>query len=84
VFGLFQETEAAYPDFIQTLAQSFNHIKKTLHGVLFLFKLPKTELFNFSIERFPAWNPSLIEEDTAREVCREIEIALLLLRKGRH
>jgi hypothetical protein len=81
VFGLFQETEPAYPEFIQSLTQSFNHIKRTLHGVLFLFRLPKTELFNFSVERFLAWNPSLIKEDTAREICKEIETALPLLRK---
>jgi hypothetical protein len=81
VFGLFQETHPAYPALIQSLAQSFNHIKKTLHGVLFLFRLPKTELFNFSVERFLAWNPSLITEETAREICTEIETALPLLRK---
>ncbi len=82
VFGLFQETEPGYPDFVQSLAQSFNHLKKTLHGVLFLFRLPKTELFNFSVQRFLAWNPSLTKEETAREICREIETALPLLKKG--
>ena len=84
VFGLFQETEAAYPEFIQCLAQSFNHIKNTLHGVLFLFRLPKTELFHFSVERFLSWNRALIDEDTAREICREIEAALPLLGRSDH
>ena len=84
VFGLFQDTEPAYPALIQSLAQAFDHIKKTLHGVLFLFRLPKAELFNFSVERFLAWNPSLIMEDTAREMCKEIETALPLLRKRGH
>ncbi len=84
LFGLFQELEPAYPALIQSLAQSHAHIKKTLHGVLFLFRLPKTELFDFTVERFLAWNPSLIKEDTAREICKEIEPALPLLRKREH
>jgi hypothetical protein len=84
VFGLFQDTQPAYPTLIQSIAQSFDHIKKTLHGVLFLFRLPKTELFNFSIERFLAWNPSLIKEDTASEICKEIETALPPVRKRGH
>jgi hypothetical protein len=83
VFGLFQETEPSYPEFIQSLAQSFDHIKKTLHGVLFLFRRPKKELFNFSVERFLSWSP-MVDEGTARDTCTEIEAALPLLRKRGH
>ena len=81
VFGFFQEPKPEYPARIQSLAQSFAHIRKTLHGILFLFRKPKTELFNYSIERFLAWNPSLIKEETAREICKELDAVLPLLKK---
>ncbi len=81
VFGLFQEPEPQYPARIQSLAQSYTHIRQTLHGVLFLFRQPKTELFNYSVKRFLGWNPKLINEDTAKEICKEIEPALPLLKK---
>ena len=67
VFGLFQDPRPEYPAHIQSQAQLFTHIRKTLHGILFLFRNPKTELFNYSIERFLAWNPSLIKEGIPRE-----------------
>jgi hypothetical protein len=50
-----------------------------LHGVLFLFRQPKTELFDCSLQRFIAWNPALISEDDAKAICKEIETALPLL-----
>lgn len=81
IFGLFQEHSSEYPARIQSLAQSFAHIRKTLHGVLFLFRKPKTELFNYSLERFLGWNPGLIKEETAREICKELDAPLPLLKK---
>jgi hypothetical protein len=81
IFGLFQEPEPQYPARIQSLAQSYAHIRQTLHGVLFLLRQPKTKLFNYSVKRFLAWNPRLINEDTAREICKEIEPPLPLFRK---
>lgn len=81
IFGLFQEPDPEYPARIQSLAKSYGHIRQTLHGVLFLFRQPKTELFNYSVNRFLAWNPRLINEDTARDICKEIEPALPLFRK---
>lgn len=81
VFGLFQDPKPEYPPHIQSLAQSFAHIRKTLHGVLFLFRKPKTELFNYSIKRFLAWNPNLIKEETAREISKELDAPLPVLKK---
>ena len=81
IFGLFQEPEPQYPARIQSLAQAYAHIRQTLHGVLFLFRHPKTELFNYSVKRFLAWNPRLINEDIAREICKKIEPVLPLFRK---
>lgn len=42
IFGLFQETRPEYPRHIQELAVRYAHIRRTLHGVLFLFKKPNT------------------------------------------
>lgn len=81
IFGLFQEAKLEYPSHIQSLAQLFVHVRNTLHGVLFLFRKPKTEHFDYSVERFLGWNSALVEEETAREVCEELNKALPLLRK---
>jgi hypothetical protein len=80
IFGLFQEPMPEFPANIQSLAQSYRHIRQTLHGVLFLFRKPKTELFNYSVRRFLAWNPLLVNKDDARTICEDIESALPLLR----
>lgn len=80
IFGLFQEPVPKDPDYIQSLGQSYAHVRKTLHGVLFLFRRPKTESLDYSVERFLARNPSLISEDSARAICKEIEPALPLKR----
>ena len=50
VFGFFQELRPEYPDRIRVLTESYAHIKKTLHGILFLFKRPKREPFNYSLD----------------------------------
>jgi hypothetical protein len=81
IFGLFQESKPEYPQHMQSLAQSYDHIRRTLHGVLFLFRRPKTELFNYSVERFLAWNPSLISKDIGGAICNEIERALPLRKR---
>ncbi len=80
-FGLFQETHPEYPDRIQTLAKSYAHLKETLHGILFLFRLPKRERFNYSLEQFLVWNPALIDHDTAAAISDQVKLALPLYRK---
>jgi hypothetical protein len=80
VFGLFQEAMPEYPEHIRLRAQSYDHIRKTLHGVLFLFRKPKTELFNYPIQRFLAWNPGLMDKEKAAAICNEIKPALPLMR----
>ncbi len=81
IFGLFQDTKPDYPEHIQSRARSFSHIRKTLHGVMFLFKRPKTELLNYFLERFIIWNPTLISEDIGQHICDEIELALPIVKK---
>ncbi len=79
IFGLFQNPSAEDPEHIHSLAKSFSHVRETLHGVLFLFRRPKTESLNYSLERFLAWNPNLVDKDSASAICTEIEPALPLL-----
>jgi hypothetical protein len=52
IFGLFREVRENDADRFKSLAKSYSHIEKTLHGILFLFRRPKQELFNFR------WNMS--------------------------
>jgi len=80
IFGLFQESMPGHLEHIRSLARSYDHIRNTLHGVLFLFRQPKTELFNYSIERFFVWNPRLINRDTARAICNQVGPALPLMK----
>ncbi len=82
VFGLFQELRPEYPDRIRVLAESYAHIKKTLHGLLFLFKRPKQEPFNYSLEHFLVWNPSLMNKTDAAEIAEQIKRAMPLYKKG--
>lgn len=81
VFGLFQELRPEYPDRIRALAESYSHIKETLHGLLFLFKRPKQERFNYSLEYFLVWNPSLMNKADAAEICDQIKRAMPLYKK---
>jgi hypothetical protein len=80
-FGLFQETRPEYPDRIQALAKSYVHLKETLHGILFLFRLPKRESFNYSLEQFLVWNPALIDYDSAAAISEQVKLALPLYKK---
>lgn len=81
VFGLFQELRPEYPDRIRILAESYSHIKKTLHGLLFLFKRPKQEPVDYSLEYFLVWNPSLMNRADAAEICDQIKRAMPLYKK---
>jgi len=81
IFGLFQEAWPEYPSRFQILAKSYAHLKETLHGILFLFRLPKRESFNYSLEHFLVWNPTLIDERTAATISEQIKLALPLYKK---
>lgn len=81
IVGLFQEPRPEYPDRIRALGESYTHLKETLHGILFLFKRPKHESFNYSLEHFIVWNPSLMERARAAEISEKIRSVLPLYRK---
>lgn len=81
IFGLFQDARPEYPDRIQALAKSYAHLKETLHGILFLFRRPKGESFDYSLEQFLVWNPELIDHERAAAISEQIKLALPLYKK---
>lgn len=76
IFGLFQEPIPVDPEFIQSRAQSFSHLRTTLHGLMFLFRRPQMDSFRYSLSQFLIWNRALIDERTAEAISNEIEVAL--------
>lgn len=76
VFGLFQDTHPGYPEHVQNLAKTYEHIRNVLHGVLFLFKEPGTGLLAYRIEQYLMWNPAMITEVRAQSVYADLIKAL--------
>lgn len=72
IFGLFQESLSGYPKVIEQIAKSYEHIRSTLHGVLFLFKAKNSGLLNYSLEHYMIWNPYLVDQKLIEKVCSEI------------
>lgn len=81
IFGLFQELRPDYPDRIHVLAEAYAHIKNTLRGILFLFKRPKREPFNYSLEHLLVWNTSLMEKGDVAVISEQIKRAMPLYKK---
>jgi hypothetical protein len=81
IFGLFQEPLPQYPEGIRALAKSYAHLKQTLHGLLFLFKRPKREPLNYSLEQNLVWNPDLMQESISKVIDEQIKSALPLYKK---
>ncbi len=76
VFGLFQEDMPEYPQHIRDLAAKYAHIRKTLHGVLFLFKKPNTGILAYQLGQYLIWNQPLMNKARARIVCDDISRAI--------
>ena len=76
VFGLFQEDKPEYLPHIHDLAAKYAHIRKTLHGILFLFRKPGTCILAYQLEQFMMWNPALIDNKRAGRIYNEIASAI--------
>lgn len=76
VFGLFQDLMPDHPQRIRDLAAKFAHIKKTVHGVLFLFKEPDTGMIAYRLEQYMVWNAALIDDARARPIFADIASAI--------
>jgi hypothetical protein len=48
---------------------------------LFLFRRPKGESFDYSLEQFLVWNPELIDHERAAAISEQIKLALPLYKK---
>jgi hypothetical protein len=84
IFGLFQEPDSRLPQEIQAVADGFAHIRSTLHGILFLFRAPKSEPFDYSLERCLERNPRLMDQGTAKTIREAFQPALPLNEKSGH
>lgn len=60
IFGLFQDDKETYPQRIHDLAAKFSNLRRTLHGVLFLFKEPHSGVLAYRLEQYTMWNPALM------------------------
>ena len=81
MFGLFQYDEACYPPHIHDFATRFAHARRTLHGVLFLFKEPRSAMLAYRLQQYMMWNPALVnpaavEEWRARKIPADISAAI--------
>lgn len=76
IFGLFQEPLAEYPERIQAVAKTFEHMRRTLSGVLFLFRSRGSGVLDYQLEHYLMWNPRLIDQDRAKAICAEVEVAI--------
>ena len=78
IFGLFQEPDSRHPQEIQAVADGFAHVRSTLHGILFLFRAPKSEPYDYSLERCLERNPRLMDQGTAKTIREAFQPALPL------
>ncbi|VAW79042.1 hypothetical protein MNBD_GAMMA12-356 [hydrothermal vent metagenome] len=76
IFGLFQQPREEYSEFILGLAKFYEHIRKTLSGVLFVFKKQYGGFLDYRLEHYMVWNPNLVDQELAKKVCREISQAV--------
>lgn len=76
VVGLFQPSNAGDPPETQARVASFAHIRATIHGVLFVFRVAGAGVLDYRLEEVMAWNSSLVDEKRAR--CLMTDIAAVL------
>jgi len=73
---LFQQTSTEYPEYIQDVASSYEHIRNTISGVLFAFKKPNGGFLDYKLEHYLVWNPNLVNQELSKKVCSEISQAI--------
>lgn len=76
IFGLFQQPRKEYSEHIQAVAKSYEHIRNTLSGVLFAFKVPNGGLLDYNLEHYMIWNSSLVDPELAKKVCSDVAQAV--------
>ena len=76
IFGLFQEAAPGCSTQIQTIATSYEHVRNTLSGVLFLFKKRGCCVLDYKLEHYMMWNHQRIDSIRAASICAEITKAI--------
>ena len=76
IFGLFQDPLPEYPEQIRTIAKTFDHIRSTLSGVLFLFRCRGSTVLDYRVEQYLIWNPKMMDRERAKAICAEISAAV--------
>jgi hypothetical protein len=75
VFGLFQQDMPHYPRRIHDLAETYAHIRGTIHGILFLDRVG-VKILTYRLCHYLVWNPALIDESTARGILADVSAAI--------
>jgi hypothetical protein len=76
VFGLFQDSKPEYPPEIFGVERFFQHLKRTLHGVMFLFRRPQGRVLAYELEQVCVWNRALVDTPRATALLAEIQRAV--------
>jgi hypothetical protein len=76
VFGLFQEPKPGYPPEILAVERSFQHLKRTLHGMMFLFRRPQGRVLAYELEQAFVWNRAMVDKPRAQALFAEIQRAV--------
>lgn len=76
IVGLFQPPNAADSPETQARLASFEHIRATIHGVLFLFRASGAGVLDYRLEQVMVWNQHLVAEERARALIPEVTAVL--------
>jgi hypothetical protein len=76
VFGLFQDPKAGDTEEFQSRAAKYAHIRRTLHGVLFIFRPDGSGVLDYRLQQFMVWNRNLLSKTQASLLMEQIAVAL--------
>lgn len=76
VLGLFQAVKPEYREEIRAVGARFEHIKATIHGILFLFRPRGSGVLDCTLQQVLVWNPALTTEARAKLVSECVSAAI--------
>ena len=76
VFGLFQDVTTGSPEIHHVHAKKYTHIKKTIHGVLFLFRANESGVLDYHLQQNLVWNRRLVSPEQDEPLTKQIEAAM--------
>jgi len=71
VVGLFQPSHPGDTLETQTRVASFAHIRATIHGVLFVFRVAGAGVLDYRLEQVMVWNRNLVSEPRAKSLMKD-------------